>query len=107
MTDTATKPRSTEVKVERVKAKVREQVIALLGKPDDLYRLDVHLYKNGRARTNVWRRFMERPEGKGGFMGSLGGSDLIEVTKITDSFYLHLSTTAIIESADPEIVRRY
>lgn len=110
MTDMATqqpKPRSTEAKVERVKAKVREQILALLGQPDDLYRLDVHIYRGGKARANVWRRFLERPEGKGGFMGSLGGSDLIEVTKITDSFYLHLSTTAIIETANPEIIRRY
>lgn len=101
------KSRSSTPKTNRVKAKVREQVFALLGKPSDLYRIDVHLYRSGRARVNVWRRFMKKPEEKGGFMGSLGGSDLVEVTMITDSFYLHLSTTAIIECANPEIIRRY
>ena len=97
----------TTQKLKNVRAKVREQVIALLGKPDDLWRLDVHLYQGGKARVNVWQRQMARPEKKGGFMGSMGKPELTEVTQINDSFYVRISKTAIIESANPEIQRRY
>ena len=87
---------------------VKEQVIALLGKPKDLWRIDVHLYGQGRARVNVWRRENIKAQNKGGLMGALGRSDdLVETTHITDSFFVHLSETAVIEHANPPIERRY
>ena len=100
-------PKNTRPKIERVKAKITEQVTALLGSPDDLYRVDVHLYRPGRARINIWRRELVRTEKKGGFLGALGKPELVETTRITDSFYLHLSKSAIIEAASPAIQRRY
>ena len=98
----AVKPKA---KANRVRDKIKEQVIALLGKPKDLWRVDVHLYPAGTARVNVWRTVKIKP--KGGFMSALGESDLIEHTEITDSHYLRLSKSAVIESANPTIKRRY
>ena len=87
---------------------VKEQVIALLGKPKDLWRVDVHLLGRGRARVNIWRRENIKAPNKGGLMGVLGrDSDLVEITHITDSFFVHLSETAVIECASPPIERRY
>ena len=108
MTATAApKPPPAKPKVDRVHAKVKEQVIALLGKPKDLWRIDVHLYRAGTARVNIWRTVKVKPESIGGFLGALGQPDLIRRTYITDSFYLRLSKSAVIESANPAIERRY
>ena len=107
MTATATPKSTTKPKTVRVHAKVKEQVIALLGKPKDLWRIDVHLYRAGSARVNVWRTIRVKPGKTGGFMGALGEPDLIKRTTITDSFYLKLSKSAVIESASPTINRRY
>lgn len=101
------KQRLATKKTNRVKAGIREQVIALLGKPKDLYRVDIHLYRAGRARVNVWRREMVKAEQGGGIMGAMGQPELVETTRITDTHYLWLSKSAIIESANPPIERRY
>ena len=52
---------------------------------------------------------MVRAENKGGLMGALGHSsdELVEQIHITDTHYLWLSPSAIIESANPPIERRY
>ena len=105
-TASAPVPKATpKPKTERVKAKIQEQVIALLGKPDDLYRIDVHFYTAGRARINIWRREPVRARKKGGFFEPK--PDLIETTHITDSFYLHLDKAATIKTTSPAIKRRY
>lgn len=105
---TATEQRSSRSnKLDRVKAKIKEQVFALLGRPRDVWRVDVHLYDYGRARINIWRRERVRPEKESGFIGALGKPELIDRTHITDSFYLYLSKSAIIEQASPQIKRRY
>jgi len=99
--------KTNRIEDNRIKDKVKEQVIALLGKPDDLWRLDIHLYQGERARVNIWQRGMIRAEEQGGFMGAMGKPELVEITHITDSFYLRLSKTGIIESANPPILRKY
>ena len=91
----------------KARSEIKEQVLALLGKPKDLYCVDVCLYQSRRARVNIWRREMAPAQTKGGIMGAMGKPELIEITHITDSHYLCLSETAIIESANPPIERKY
>lgn len=97
------KRKTSRKKTASIKAKIEEQILALLGKPDDLWRIDVHLYQAGRARVNIWqRRITQIKTG-----GSLAKTELTEITQITDSHYLALSPTAIIVTANPPITRRY
>lgn len=81
-TDPPSKPKKRTT--EEVCKKVSEAVLEQLGKPPDFQRVAVNLYTQGRARANVWC------DGK-----------------IKDSFYLHLSKTAEIISANPLIKRKY
>ena len=94
-------------KTDRVEDKIKEQVLATLGKPRDFYRIDVHLYRGGSARVNVWRTVKDKPANKGGLMGSFDQSDIVEQRVITDSHYLSLSKSAVIETANPPIARKY
>lgn len=103
----------TEAQIKRlnqdtVQNLVKKQIMTLLGKPKDLWRIDVNLLGHGRARVNVWRRENIKTENKGGLIGALGSSnELTETTHITDSFYIRLTETAAIETASPPIERRY
>jgi len=99
--------KTKQIKDAASKSKIVEQVLALLGNPDNLYRIDVHLYRPGHARVNVWQNETIRTKKNGGFIGAMGSSEFIDTIHITDSHYLRLSKTAIIESASPTIERRY
>ena len=101
------KPKAKVDKTDKVESKVKEQILATLGKPRDLYKIDVHLYRAGSARVNIWRNVKEKPTNKGGLMGSFDQSDIVERRIITDSHYLRLSPSAIIETANPPIARKY
>lgn len=92
-------------KTDNVIDKVKEQILATIGKPQDLYKIDVHLYQGGSARVNIWRTVKEKPKSKRGLVGSY--DQIIERTVITDSYYLRLSKSAVIENANPPIERRY
>jgi hypothetical protein len=98
------KPKSDKTKIEKVKTRVKEQILAALGKPPKLWRIDVHLYKHGRARVNIWQNKKREPT-----KGVLGPHEdvIIDQKIITDSHYLWLSKTAIIEEASPPIQRKY
>jgi len=102
----ATKKKKQE-KQEGLKTKIKEQVIALLGNPPNLYKFDIKLLWSGRARVNIWRTVDIKPEQEKGVRGAIGEPSLIKRTVITDSFFLRLSKTGIIECANPEIERKY
>ena len=105
-TATNPKPPAKADKTDKVVGKIKEQILATLGRPRDLYKIDVHLYRAGSARVNIWRNVKEKPGNKGGLMGSFD-SDIVERRVITDSHYLRISKSAVIENANPPIERRY
>lgn len=107
MTATTTKSAKLASKNDRARAKIQEQVLALLGTPPNPWRADVHLYSSGQARINIWRTIKVKPESLGGVVRALGKPDLVERTIITDSFYLYMSKTAVIKSANPPIEKKY
>ena len=71
--------------------KIKSQVLAKIGKPPRLHRVEVSRHHNGNYRVNIW----ERPEQIENFTGSLG-------IHIRSSYYLKVSDTGeIIDSAPP------
>lgn len=109
MPKTAKKPKEKtgSDRTDAIKATIRDEALKVLGVPSDLFRVDVHLYAARKGRINIWRtEWIEPAKGKG-FIGAIGQPDLVEQTHITDSFFLYLTKDGNIQSADPEIKKRY
>lgn len=109
MTKTAKKSKKKKDpdRTNTVKATIRDEALKALGIPNDLYRVDVHLYAARKGRVNVWRTEMVQPAKGKGFIGAMGKTELVEQTHITDSFFLRLTKDGNIKSADPEIKKKY
>ncbi|MBW2672194.1 MAG: hypothetical protein JRD89_02105 [Deltaproteobacteria bacterium] len=99
------KPKSDKTKIEKVKTRIKKQILDILGKPPKLWRVDVHLYNHGKARVNIWQSRKREPI-KGTF-GQHEDDTIVDPKIITDSHYLWLSKTATIEKANPPLERKY
>lgn len=122
---TATKPRRTKEDKETEETPVlntkltEAQILAALGKPADLHRVDVHRYSSARCRVNVWRALNKaaaeehfRLQGgkKEGYAKMVQGIDHAmarTITIITDSFYLRTNYDGSLHSDNEPIQRKY
>lgn len=78
----------------RPKKAVRDWVLARLGQPPALWRLDVRFCQYGcHCRVNVWQQCSDKTAA----MASV---------QLTDSFYLHLTDNKVT-TCDPPIYLRY
>jgi len=79
-------------KREKRKQEIIDMLFSVTGKPDDIHKIDVHIYKGWgppqRARINIWRNHCERND------------DLIDpittVTKIDFSYFVHIDKEKLI-----------
>ena len=98
MTQTAT----AEPKTERTLT-IEQQVFARLGRPTDLFRIDVNQVGKGRARVNVWRSLPMEATIRFGVAEESCFSDR---QQITDSFYCWIAD-GVVTHSKPLIERRY
>lgn len=84
--------------------RIKDYVLVALGKPKDLWRVDVILYSDHCGRINVWRTIEVSSETKGAFSTK---STFVERAVITDSFYFWLAPAGTIKATNPPIKRRY
>jgi len=90
------KPASQEADANKeLQDMIREQVLARLGKPDDLEKISVTLFESGRqGRVNIFRRINA---------ANIFGDEI----RITDSFFVKVSNEGVIISSAPVIDRKY
>jgi hypothetical protein len=74
--------------------KIKSQVLAKIGKPPRLDRVEVSCHHNGRYRVNIW----EQPEPNKNIAVSIGA-------RIRSSYYLKVSDTGEIIDSNPPLVR--
>ena len=101
-TTTEQKPKITPTDV---RDRITKQVLELLGRPNDLWRVDVHLYQGRKARVNIWRTL--QIETTPGYSAVLHRTIFSDHKRITDSFYLRLTPAAEIIDASPAIIKKY
>lgn len=82
---------------------ITDQVLERLGRPDDLYRVDIRKVGKGRARINVWRSLPIEPTMR---FGMVERSCFSHKHQITDSFYCQVDNGTLINT-NPNIKRRY
>lgn len=76
--------------------KIKSQVLAKIGKPPRLDRLEVSQHHNGNYRVNVW----EQPEPNTTMAVSPG-------PRIGSSYYLKVSDTGEIIDSNPPLAKRF
>ena len=90
---TATK-KEEPVAVPNYTEKIKSQVLAKIGKPPRLERVEVSRHHNGNYRVNVW----ERPEPNKDVVVTI-------VTRIRSSYYLRVSDTGEIIDSNPPLTK--
>ena len=83
---TQPKPNHTE--------KIKAQVLAKIGKPPRLYRIEVCNHHNGKYRVNIW----EQPEQEKNLAVTVSA-------RIGPSYYLTVSETGEIISSNPPMTK--
>jgi hypothetical protein len=76
------------------KAKIESQVLAKIGRPPRLDRVEVSIRHNGNCRVNIW----QRPEPNKDIAVTIS-------PRIAWSFYLTVSATGEIVDSDPPMIR--
>lgn len=76
------------------KAKIESQVLAKIGRPPRLDRVEVSIRHNGNCRVNIW----QRPEPNKDIAVTIS-------PRIAWSYYLTVSDTGEIVDSDPPMVR--
>lgn len=76
------------------KAKIESQVLAKIGRPPRLDRVEVSIRHNGNCRVNIW----QRPEPNKDIAVTIA-------PRIAWSYYLTVSDTGEIVDSDPPMVR--
>jgi hypothetical protein len=89
-----TAKKETPVTVPNHTEKIKSQVLAKIGKPPRLDRVEVSRHHNGRYRVNIW----EQPEPKKDLAVTAG-------PRIGLSFYLTVSDTGEIIHSDPPMTK--
>jgi hypothetical protein len=74
--------------------KIKSQVLAKIGKPPRLYRVQVSRHHNGNYRVNIW----EQPEQDKHLAVTVG-------PRIGPSYYLKVSGTGEILESDPPLTK--
>lgn len=75
-------------------AKIKSQVLAKIGKPPRLDRVEVSKHHNGKYRVNIW----EQPEPDKNIAVTIGA-------RIGRSYYLTVSETGEIINSDPPMTK--
>ena len=74
--------------------KIKSQVLAKIGTPPRLHRIEISNHHNGKYRVNIW----EQPEPKKNFAVTIGA-------RIGVSYYLTVSDTGEIIDSNPPMTR--
>ncbi len=74
--------------------KIKSQVLAKIGRPPRLHRVEVSRHHNSNYRVNIW----ERPEQIENFAASIG-------VHIRSSYYLKVSDTGEIIHSNPPLTK--
>ncbi len=74
--------------------KIKSQVLAKIGKPSRLHRVEVSRHHNGKYRVNIW----EQPESDTKLAVSIG-------PRIGSSYYLTVSETGEIIDSNPPMTK--
>jgi hypothetical protein len=88
----ATIKREEPVAVPNHTGRIKCQVLAKIGKPSRLDRVEVSRHRNGKYRVNIW----ERPEPNRNLTVTSGA-------RIRSSYYLTVSDTGEIIDSDPPL----
>jgi hypothetical protein len=84
--------KETSVAVPNHTEKIKSQVLAKVGRPPRLHRVEVCRHHNGNYRVNIW----EHPEPNDDFAVSIG-------VHIRSSYYLKVSSTGEIIHSNPPL----
>ncbi len=93
-TDQAAPKKEAPVAVPNHTEKIKSQVLAKVGKPPRLQRVEVCRHHDGNYRVNLW----EHPAPNEDFAGSIG-------VHIRSSYYLKVSDTGEIIHSNPPLIK--
>jgi len=91
--DTTAPKREEPVAVPNLTEKIKSQVLAIVGRPPHLHRVEVCRHHNGNYRVNIW----ERPEPNENFT-------VVISARIRSSYYLKVSDTGEIIDSNPPLI---
>ena len=92
--DQAAPKKEEPVAVPNHTEKIKSQVLAKIGRPPRLHRVEVCRHHNGNYRVNIW----EQPEPNENFAVTIGA-------RIRSSYYLKVSDTGEIIHSNPPLGR--